>query len=104
PDETSTTVASGGTITLSQSMVLQARAYKAGLAPSSVTRGLYKITGAVASGWSHVVALKADGTSWSWGANGSHQLGDPNFTGSRRATPAQVPGLTDVVAIAAGRL
>ena len=47
-------------------------------------------------------ALKQDGTVWTWGSNISGQLGDGTTTG--RALPAQVPGLTNVVAIAAGYL
>src|ERR1041384_3913153 len=46
------------------------------------------------------VALKADGTVWTWGDNQLGELG--NGTTSDRATPGQVPGLNNVVAIAAG--
>ncbi len=55
---------------------------------------------AIAAGTSHSLALKADGTVWAWGANGSGQLGD-NSTSQRNA-PVQVSGLTGVSAIAAG--
>lgn len=48
----------------------------------------------------HSLALKSDGTVWSWGFNGYGQLGDGTTT--NRATPVQVVGLSDVVAIAAG--
>jgi alpha-tubulin suppressor-like RCC1 family protein len=63
---------------------------------------------AVAAGGAHILALRKDGTVWAWGFNGSFdpvaaragQLGTDavDFT----ATPRQVPGLTDVVAVAAG--
>lgn len=70
--------------------------------PSSV-RGLTGVV-AVAAGGSeyfgepHRLALKADGTVWS-GGNGFGQLGDG--TTVDRATPVQVQGLSEVVAIAA---
>jgi alpha-tubulin suppressor-like RCC1 family protein len=56
----------------------------------------------VAGGDQHSVALKSDGTVWTWGNNGWGQLG--NGTYNRTVTPAQVAGLTNVRAIAAGSL
>jgi hypothetical protein len=44
--------------------------------------------------------LKADRTVWTWGDNFNGELGNGTFTA--RATAGQVPGLTGVVAIAAG--
>ena len=59
---------------------------------------------AVAAGNNHSLALKgSDGTVYAWGNNSNGQLGigtaDLNNT---HLTPVQVPGLTGVVAIAAG--
>ncbi|MBI5778720.1 MAG: RCC1 repeat- and reductase domain-containing protein [Planctomycetes bacterium] len=60
---------------------------------------------AVAAGDSHAVALKSDGTVWTWGNNETGQLGDGTFTS--RNIPVQVKDnsgadyLKDVVAIAA---
>jgi alpha-tubulin suppressor-like RCC1 family protein len=51
---------------------------------------------AVAAFW-HGLALKRDGTVWGWGSNYSGALGDGTTT--ERATPVQVAGLSDVVAI-----
>lgn len=102
PDETSPVVTSGSSVTVSQPLLLRARAFKSGMTPSPIIQGLYHITGAVAAGRNHVMALKADGSVWSWGSNNWGMLGDPSFAGSRRATPGQVPGLTDVVAISGG--
>ncbi|SFI42528.1 Regulator of chromosome condensation (RCC1) repeat-containing protein [Paenibacillus sp. UNC496MF] len=48
------------------------------------------------------MALKSDGTVWTWGSNSSGQLG----TGSallRNSSPAQVPNLNSVIAIASGQ-
>ncbi|MFC8510296.1 RCC1 domain-containing protein [Streptomyces sp. NPDC057411] len=53
-----------------------------------------------ASGCYHTVALRADGTVWTWGMNDEGQLGIGSTT--NRSTPQRVPGLTDVVAVTAG--
>jgi alpha-tubulin suppressor-like RCC1 family protein len=49
------------------------------------------------------LALKRDGTVWAWGDNADGQLGD-GTVGPVRMTPAQVAGLTGVVAVGAGDL
>lgn len=56
--------------------------------------------GAIAAGGHHVLALKADGTVWSWGANDTGQLGTND--GPARAAPAPIAGLSSVAAIATG--
>ncbi len=48
----------------------------------------------------HTLALTDDGKVWAWGNNDSGELGDGTTTD--RTSPVQVPGLDDVVAIAAG--
>ena len=55
---------------------------------------------AIAAGDLHTVALKADGTVWTWGNNNSGQLGRTS-SGSDR-TPTQVNNLNSVVSIAGG--
>ncbi len=50
--------------------------------------------------YSHTVAVKADGTVWTWGANLYGQLG--NGTTTDRLFPVQVSGLSGVVSVAAG--
>jgi len=66
---------------------------------------------AVAAGWGgfqspHSLAVRYDGTVWAWGTNDSGQLGDGTATGNvaipGRLTPAQVKGLSGVVAVVAG--
>ncbi len=54
----------------------------------------------LSDGWYHSLALKTDGTVWSWGANWDGELGDG--TTVDKLTPVQVMGLTDVVALSAG--
>ena len=56
---------------------------------------------ALSGGLYHSVALKADGGIWTWGDNSAGQLGEPSSAGSR-LSPAQVSGISNVVAVAAG--
>jgi alpha-tubulin suppressor-like RCC1 family protein len=55
---------------------------------------------AVLAGNKHSVALKKDGTVWTWGYNGSGQLGDG--TTRHSSVPDKVAGLSNVKAIASG--
>ncbi|MFH1227954.1 MAG: hypothetical protein V1701_08635 [Planctomycetota bacterium] len=55
---------------------------------------------AVAAGTFHTVALKQDGTLWTWGENYDGQLGN-GTTGDNKARPTQIAG-TNWSAIAAG--
>ena len=55
---------------------------------------------AVVAGGNHSVALKNDGTVWTWGYNGSGQLGNGSTRNS--AVPRLVAGLTNVKTIATG--
>jgi len=61
--------------------------------------GLTDVT-AVSAGGVHAVALKADGTVWSWGRNNEGQLGDGTTSSN---TPTHLVALTDVTAVSAGR-
>ncbi|HKG02145.1 MAG TPA: choice-of-anchor D domain-containing protein [Conexibacter sp.] len=54
---------------------------------------------ALADGGLHSLALRSDGSVWSWGANDAGQLGDLD---GARDTPAAVPGVGDATAVAAG--
>jgi len=66
---------------------------------------LSSLTGIVAigAGQYHSVAVKADGTAWSWGDNYYGQLGDgTSGDGTNKNAPVQVSGLTGVIAIAGG--
>ncbi|MFC5404793.1 S-layer homology domain-containing protein [Cohnella soli] len=51
----------------------------------------------------HTVALKSDGTVWTWGNNENGQLGIGTLD-KGSPVPVQVPNLSDVVAITAGSL
>jgi hypothetical protein len=54
----------------------------------------------LASGTKHSLWITPDGTVAAWGDNTNGQLGDR--TSTVRLSPMQVPGLADVVAVAAG--
>jgi len=54
----------------------------------------------ISAGSNHTIALKSDGTVWSWGNNEFGQLGDGTTT--NRHTPVQVQNLNNVVAITSG--
>jgi len=58
-----------------------------------LSSGVYSIC----AGYSHSVAMRSNGTVWTWGRNSVGQLGDGSWT-NRRA-PVQVSGLTGVVQI-----
>ncbi len=61
--------------------------------------------GAIATGISHTLALKTDGTVWAWGDNTYGQLGNSHYASSDRPVQVVFPtgvALTDVIAIAAG--
>jgi len=69
-------------------------------APTPVqVSGLTDVT-AIASGENHFIALKSDGTVWTWGSNAYGQLGRTEDNLYNYHIPTQV--LTDVIAIAAG--
>jgi alpha-tubulin suppressor-like RCC1 family protein len=61
---------------------------------------------AVAAGTYHTVALKSDGSVWTWGRNNDGQLGDGTTAGKTTPVPVKGAGgsgtLSDVVAVAAG--
>ena len=57
---------------------------------------------AIAAGLDHNVALKNDGTVWTWGKNDEGQLGNGTYTQNKTPIPQQVPGLEGVISIAAG--
>jgi alpha-tubulin suppressor-like RCC1 family protein len=46
---------------------------------------------AVSSGERHSAAIQLDGSLWTWGANGSGQLGDGTLSG--RSSPVRIGGL-----------
>ena len=68
------------------------------LTPGSLFNGVSK----VAAGDTHNVALKTDGTVWTWGGNASGQLGIGTIGSNNGSLSPVNTGLTNVKAIAAG--
>jgi len=67
--------------------------------PDTVNAAAY-VTPMLAAGSYHSLALKNDGTVWTWGANNYGQVGDGSFT--NRNSPVHVSGISGVCAIAGG--
>jgi alpha-tubulin suppressor-like RCC1 family protein/uncharacterized protein YkwD/thiol-disulfide isomerase/thioredoxin/plastocyanin/uncharacterized membrane protein YphA (DoxX/SURF4 family) len=57
---------------------------------------------ALSAGASHGLALLADGTVWAWGYNGNGQLAQDPALVPNQTPPAQIAGLSDILAISAG--
>lgn len=99
PTDADTTITSGATLVIDRARVLKVRAWETGLTPSSVQRADFVITGALAAGQQHSLALAADGTVYVWGRGDDGQIGDGAVVG--RTAPVSV--LADGIAIAGGR-
>lgn len=54
----------------------------------------------IATGYTHTLAIRADGTVWAWGSNPAGELG--NGALGIDAPPAQVAGIDHVIDVAAG--
>jgi alpha-tubulin suppressor-like RCC1 family protein len=67
-----------------------------GFTPAAVS-GLSGVT-AVVAGLHHALAVKSDGTVWSWGDNTHGQVGEH----PQVLVPGQVPGLTGVTSVGSG--
>ena len=62
--------------------------------------GAASTQGLIAAGASHSLAVKSDGTVWTWGLNSSGQLGNGNTTNQK--SPVKVTGIANASAVAGG--
>lgn len=72
------------------------------LQPVASATGWFGPITKVVAGWHHSLALCADGTVLAWGRNHAAQLGLGSVSASPTLVPTAIPGLTNVVALAAG--
>ncbi len=79
-------------------MGIGTQSYDPTVMPVQVT-GLPKIV-AIAAGGTSAYALASDGTVWAWGDGGDGQMGTGSLT-QYNSVPIEVPGISDVTAIAA---
>jgi alpha-tubulin suppressor-like RCC1 family protein len=100
PTASDQVIASGSSLNVANTTFLRAKAFKTGSSPSNTKSGVYQIGGYVVSGVNHSLAIKPDGTLWSWGYNNYGQLG--NGGTGEQWSPGQVIGISNVVAAAGG--
>ena len=67
---------------------------------SSSLGSSFSVTPRIAGGGEHSIALKSDGTVWTWGKNGRGQLGNGKSKDS--TVPVQVKNLTGIIGISGG--
>lgn len=82
-------VASGGTVRISRNAVVKARAWL-GSEVSLVATEDYRITGSIASGDQHGLALSVSGRVWSWGNQAHGRLGNGLTSAASILNPVQV--------------
>ena len=90
PGPSDRVVPSGGTVLVDRPLTLEANAWKTGMTSSGTAIANFTISGKLAAGGSHSVALKSEGTVWTWGSNASGQLGIGSTDSSTHAAPVQV--------------
>jgi len=68
---------------------------------STLVAGLSHVT-AIAAGQAHTLVLRSDGTVWGFGTNSAGELGEAIPVGEMTTTPVKIPGLSNIISIAAG--
>jgi VCBS repeat-containing protein len=96
---------SGGQVTVSKTETLIAKAWKAGYLPSETKTAQFSVTGAIASGYNHGLALRTDGTLLAWGLNNDGEIGDTTTINRSRAVFVLVSTniFTNLISMSAGQ-
>src|SRR5439155_12431699 len=100
PTASDAVVASGSSLSISNSTLSRAKAFLVGYIPSNTKSAVYRIGGQVAAGLYHSLAIQLDGTLWSWGSNNHGQLGLGDT--DDRWFPDLVSSISHVAAVAGG--
>jgi alpha-tubulin suppressor-like RCC1 family protein len=90
PLETSQAVPTDGKVLIGHHLTLKAKAFKSGMTPSAVKSSYFRITGGLAAGAFHAVALKSDGKLYSWGAQSVGRLGNGLTAAANVVSPVRV--------------
>ena len=107
PTTSSPSVSSGGSVNVSRSLTLKAKAWN-GSESSATTTAAYRLTGDVAPGYHHVLSIDYEGNVYAWGEQASGRLGN-GLTGTANVAtpgPAKYPStaaINDAIAIAGGQ-
>ena len=103
PTQTNSVITNGQSIFVPAALTMKAAAFEDGiLLPSAIQTATFTITGGIAAGRKHTLALNYDGTLLAGGSGGDGQLGDG--TTHLRTNLVSVIGVSNVVGIAAGEL
>lgn len=100
PTSSSSSVASGSSVTISSNLTLKVKSFAAGGATSLVKQATYYVSGRIGAGKSHSMALPTDGHVWTWGNNAYGQLGIGNTISS--SIPMLVPSFTNITYVTGG--
>ena len=84
-------IRSGSTIRIARTAILKARAWDGGV-PSDVAEEEFRITGGIAVGNQHALALSVAGRVWSWGNQANGRLGNGASNSDEQVHPVQVSG------------
>lgn len=99
PALTDPVIASGSTLTVNSALVLRAKAFKTGLAPSYSKSAAYQIGYQLMAGDAYSGVIAPGGGVWVWGNNANGQLGLGDTT--NRTAPTQLTSLSGVAQMAA---
>lgn len=83
PTESDPSIASGTVLWVDHTTTLRFRAFRSGYVTSDLKEARYRISGAVAAGSNHTVAVDAAARLWTWGDNSQSQLGQASTTDSK---------------------
>lgn len=90
PTQSDTPIDSGSSVCIGRSLTLKARAWDLDGNASSVASAVYTLTGQIACGAQHVIALKSNGTLFAWGQQTGGRLGNGLTTSASVLLPVHV--------------